>query len=142
MSMLVLMEGVFVVHRLKIQNVRNLFSMAKEFTWHEFPDKDPDTGFRTMASWIHYIQRLVRITAPTLIISHTMYFMVRALTKIGNGLYFEGWFPVDIDTWPGYIIVLAVQVRRVLFLEVDVKQVFQSVHHILICTSDMHVKLS
>ncbi|XP_021936578.1 odorant receptor 4-like [Zootermopsis nevadensis] len=83
--------------------------MATSFTWSELPVRDPVTGSKTTAYWIQRSQVLAWRTANIVVISHVLYLALRIVTNSANPLFFNAWFPFDLNNTLGYSFVLVLQ---------------------------------
>jgi hypothetical protein len=93
--------------------------MAASFTWSELPIRDPVTGARTVAGWIDRTQVLAWRVANIVMVSHVVYLTLRIVTKSANPLFFNAWFPFDLDNTLAYSSVLVFQVKSVITVRFD-----------------------
>jgi len=93
--------------------LQNLVKMATEFTWSELPTRNPVTGSRTLAGWIARSQTLAWSVANFVLGSHALYLVLRIVTKNANPVFFNAWFPFDLDNGLLYTLVLVLQVMAV-----------------------------
>jgi hypothetical protein len=84
--------------------------MATTFTWSELPTKHPVTGSTTVAGWIERTQTLAWRVANIVTVSHVLYLSLRIATNSANPVFFNAWFPFDMNSKLGYPCVLIFQV--------------------------------
>lgn len=99
---------------INLSRLQNVVKMATCFTWSELPTRDPDTGNRTLAASVARSQVLAWRVANLVILSHVLYLILRILTKNANPVFFNAWFPFDLDNILGYSFVLILQVMNVI----------------------------
>jgi hypothetical protein len=96
--------------RYKMQGVRDMLDIVKNFTWTD----TPNSGGRTITGLISRAQRLAFRIQIGFVMNHTVYLVLRIVNKTKNSLFFNTWIPFDSESWVVYILMLIVQVDWVI----------------------------
>jgi len=89
-----------------MQGVRDLLTIVRTFDWTD----TPNSGQRTNAGLISRAQRLARRIYKIFVFNHSMYLILRIVTRSKNTLFFNTWVPFDSDSVVVYILILIIQV--------------------------------
>jgi hypothetical protein len=95
---------------LKIQELRKILSIVKEFTWSELLSGNPGSGPTTKAGWISRAQTVAFRTEMMIMVVHGTHLILRIFTSSNNTLFFNTWIPFEGETKLMYILVVIMQV--------------------------------
>ena len=85
-----------------MQGVRDLLNIARTFNWTDTPGSNAGLIFRA--------QRFALRTQMTFVVNHSLYLVLRIVTKSKNKLFFNSWIPFDDEGMVSYILILVIQV--------------------------------
>ena len=90
--------------------------MSKEFEWEDLPFRDPETHSRTHAGMILYVQ----VTGKRLMTMNLFLYLFVAPARLITGttypLFFNAWFPLDLNKLPGYSIMFTMQIIIIIII--------------------------
>ena len=95
---------------LQNDRIMKMLILTKAFTWDSLPTRYADTGSRTNAGMISLMLYVVPRFSILFTTLHCCNFVIRALTGIKYPLFFNAWLPIEVNEFPGYLIILSIQV--------------------------------